>query len=1328
MLISHKATNIDAGLSTTDSVVSIPVKSHPATQRRAKLSIRSSASFYDEPARDEDAFASRYLTQQGSIYFRKRKSYPRCFSWRVVGDSTALEIRAVDLTKSTYENTKHLNDSNSCSEANLTLRLEFEETIVPQGVALADVEEHEYLSVFVITASKQLYTFTLRPEYFRKVELIDENVSDWCKSCQPAPLSFSFPHRLYATSPFELFLALDSGALLRLTRKTGDDGSTWFPITFDEKSWSFSLRGLVKWNGQDVVKYNDRLLDPNTPNAIATSPDQTLVFVVGLNHSLKVWNLASQRLVASKDLLDRTNPSRDAPALTLNPADSAFIRLFNAERATTGDLFYLATYSPHEDGQFKFWAVSGGLIGPLQIEDLFADTKLRPPDPDPSGNVFWNVLDFQIKAMDEGKNMAIWVLWKSHNSYRLYSLHFDLLDVDKVWDSSWTMTEFKSSGNDIPPNLIHSDVTITSERWMNYLFEPGRYSPEVLRTAFTIYQDAMKHKRSSASARKSASSSMQQEISTFIMESVPLRKLPGADIDLPKYYRDLETKWQQLWQVVDDVNSKTHEAIGLAYDPYSDLPWLMFSGGSALIRECNGTELFFYNDGQTLNEHLDTIQNRFPHRNLNRELGEHPSDSAYLSDIAAAFRKSFAPELIESCQAALNSEIFIEPSLSAAERVEAFHTNCGFADGITEDMFEATCANIEKTIGYKGISNDLFFSLTDTLPLGFHGKDSDLTSTDFGRHVVVQGTLDVLKLSRQLIYDLLLLAVFIETELNLDDNSKFDGAGIFSVLTETLKEYEMMNWLGSNVRQRAEKSRSSLMKSNLKLTEESNTCTILEDLFALNIKPRPSGGISQTYAITQQIRDVISWITRQGEVTFPNVLVFIQCDLLACNNLNLASDFLRFQPSTAWATYVKGRLYLAKSDFDTAATYFQKAAYLLSHGKAVGNLHEMSSNLLDIISVDHFYNGLPKYFQHIVTLFELGRAFVHVAEFASLALETQNSDPEHSLMSIEDTNIRSDLLSRLFHASLKTCQFDCAYSALSRYTDLALQKSALTSLVTTVLTAYGPGISGLQKVLNLPLSLTPHLCSHVDYILSSLASKQSPLGSSLEQAVPMVGWQTLENTPDYYRVLKAYRVARNDIRGAAEISYQTVRRLRELRDKPASAKLQFLAPNESFRDLREIEASVDDDDEDDIESKELRNELLSLINLLACMGKDEAYIVVTQETDGLQAKQHQRRVSSVPQSQSDEPFVSSLPAKRTLSPKPSAASLVSLDSPTSSVLHRTSELSHSQSGPRESHARRIVVSLDDLRREYQNELDRVSRIRTGKWEFGAVEGDLEMSA
>lgn len=383
----------------------------------------------------------------------------------------------------------------------------------------------------------------------------------------------------------------------------------------------------------------------------------------------------------------------------------------------------------------------------------------------------------------------------------------------------------------------------------------------------------------------------------------------------------------------------------------------------------------------------------------------------------------------------------------------------------------------------------------------------------------------------------------------------------------------------------------------------------------------------------------------------------------------------------------------------------------------------MSSTLLDIVSLDCFHNGLPKYFQHVLSIFEQVRSFSHVADFASLALQTLESDlseqdPEYNIL-------RTDLLSRLFHASLKTCRFDEAYSALTRYRDVALQRSALGSLIATVLAASGPGTTGLKQILNFPTSLVPNLTSYVDETLVSLARKQTSFHSILESDNSSnLKWT--DTTPDYQRILQAYRIARSDYRGAAEIAYRNVQRLRQARENPSS-HLPLTVGKEADDQLSLVE-------EEDPESQEIRHELLSLINLLACVDKSEAYILIEREqtatahapsSSDLATHSDGRRSAQA----DDDGNVSMDDADTTITSNNSPAGFNPNRRPSSSASGaRPSSQGGNIHHPNHNHhnytpQRRAIVTLEILRREYQSELDRVSRIERGDWEFGALDGD-----
>ncbi|GES58949.1 nucleoporin Nup120/160 [Aspergillus terreus] len=1295
----YKDTRVDLRPYSPSTVVNIPIPSQSNPNSRARFSISSLTGQSETVAKDEEEFTRQYLATQGSIYFRKRSVYPRTFLWRVVNDNKVLEIQCVDLTKGGVEH----------HEYNNTLRLDFQEEILPSGVDLADVEDHEILSVFVITASKQLHTLTLRPEFFRRTASIDETISDWCKSCVPAPLSFSYPHRLHASSPLELFISLDNGSLLRLTRRSGDDGSSWSPLTFDERTWGSSIRGLVRWNAQPSVKYKGRTLDLNLANAIATTSDQTYVFAVCLNHTLKIWNLATNKLAATKDLLGREIQNPDVPAYSLNPAESAFIRVFNVERAMDGEYrYYVVTYSPFEDGRFKFWAVKGGLTSPLIIEDLYPDTPLRPLDPDTTGNMFWSIADFDIKPAEEGRRMELWVLWRNSSLYQLYTLHFNFETLATDWNNNWVSTMMDSRSQEPPPPMALSDVVDPTERWLKFLLQPNRFSPEALETALSIYQEAVRPLSSQNASKKSAS--LSERLCSTIAATVSLRKYADEDMDFTRYRTDTDSKWRQFWQIVEDINKRRFEPVSLVYDAYYEIPWLLLTDSCAVIRECSSTELVLHNSGAVLRAEGPKIVDRWRHRNLSSEIGDLFEQSSHLIKVASGFRRRFPAELEADCQRALEAELFTEPSSSIQDRMDAFRERCDFGEQISNKVYEGLIGAMNEQLNIYNLQNEVFYTIIDTIPLGFPGKDSDLLPTHFGVRVTVNGVQETILFTRRVLTDLLLLVLFVDGEVQQEEDSNFDAVDLFASLITLLREYEMMAWLSSNCRKCSDRSTSATddnastfsLKESSRKKDVPRMATILEDLFATDIKPRQTTGLPQSYTLSLGIRDVLSWVTRQGEVAYPNALVYIQCDLIAKNNIDLAWDFLRFQASTSWATYVKGRLYVAMSEFDTAALYFRKAAYLLSCGKPLGNLHEMSSTLLDIVSVDCFHNGLPKYFQHILTIFEKARSFSHVADFASLALQALASeyrdeqDPEYNIL-------RTDLLSRLFYASLQNCQFDQAYSTLARYKDLALQKSALSSLITSILVASGPDTSGLRQILHFPTSLVPNIASHVDEVLVSLARKQTSFHSTVDH-----GNKWTDSTPDYQRVLQAYRIARNDYRGAAEIAYRNVQRLRMARDNPSSHLV--LAKGHEADGAQATE-------EDDPESKEIRHELLSLINLLRCVDKSEAYILVEKDEPSVPGKSLDRRRSV--QEDDGNVFMDDADASPTVQ-----GSKRRFSSSTSAMKPNVRRGSKSSSTAANSlPCRRVIVTLDHLRREYQAELDRVSRIERGDWEFGILDPD-----
>lgn len=188
------------------------------------------------------------------------------------------------------------------------------------------------------------------------------------------------------------------------------------------------------------------------------------------------------------------------------------------------------------------------------------------------------------------------------------------------------------------------------------------------------------------------------------------------------------------------------------------------------------------------------------------------------------------------------------------------------------------------------------------------------------------------------------------------------------------------------------------------------------------------------------------------------------------------------------------------------------------------------------------------------------------------------------------------------------------------------KRSALTSLVTTMVN------QGRTSTLFIYSFASLHPSLSVDDVLASLCRKT----------------RTVTSGPPYHKILYAYRISRDDFRGAAEVLWERLERLK------ASG--------------RKLSATTDSD--------EILEAYLMLINVLASVSSEQAWILAEDVVDK----------SAV----ADGDVFGDGATKR-------------------------------------GKAKRRVVTLEDARREYQRELDRVAMIESGRFALvgrGADEMDV----
>lgn len=259
-----------------------------------------------------------------------------------------------------------------------------------------------------------------------------------------------------------------------------------------------------------------------------------------------------------------------------------------------------------------------------------------------------------------------------------------------------------------------------------------------------------------------------------------------------------------------------------------------------------------------------------------------------------------------------------------------------------------------------------------------------------------------------------------------------------------------------------------------------------------------------------------------------------------------------------------------------------------------------SSGLLDETEWVLLNSGLPRYYSHIVALYDAQKAHSYVIEFARLAMQFTSSQPDSGLVKME-------MLMRQFSASLTTCQFELAHTSLLSVKDDALRSSSLRLLVDKMCeTCHN------SELVALPF---PGMQQEVDAFLAKRC----------HNTVDVV------HGAHYHQVLYAWRMKRQNLRGAAWVLLDRIQKLK-------------------------LAGEGDRITGDDVLDTPVTRQYLLLINALSCVDPKQAWVF----DEGIVGP-------------TDE--ISGLPQKRT------------------------------------------VVSLADVRKQYQDELDRIAAIQSNQFGF-----------
>lgn len=910
-LCLFKETRIDVEPTVPNSVIQIKVPStgafsiHSRQQRRM---LRTLTTY-----KDADSFSKHGLANSASLYFDRSIQYPRSFLWRVVNDQEILELRAVDLSKSDKET----------REAKFILQFQFPTPLKHGGVALAGTEDGNALSVFALTKGNELYTFSLLKDFFCYAAASEEDISRWCKVSKLATFSISIPHRLIAGSSLQLVVSLSDGRILQLTRERGTDGSRWHEVTYGDGQWSSSLRGLIRWQGSNTVRYDGTALEQSTPIAMAISPDSNHIFAVCLNHTLRIWNPKKAASVFTKDLLCQNREPHQIPKVMLNPGSPNVLQIFQTNSAIEGDAYYVVTFSPHDVGEFKIWGIRDPDHGDQGVRDLFPEHSFKPPDPDPipESKAIWKVADFKVKGEQRGEGLEMWILMRSNKCYKLYNTKFDIRDAATLWQDQWSVMASETMHDHPEPQVSNLDPEDVTERWLDYILLPGKYPETVLETALAIYSS----ERSAGLAK--GKFSLKERMYTAIASQVNLSDV-GQDFD--KHRTRTHQEWIILWQHIHDLDQSRWEVLSLTLDEHTQMPWIAFADGCSAIRSSSKIEQI----SQNRHEDLAKSMNLLEMPSVETEDGDEPKlpdELAVIIEAASSFRQGFSRRLKQRCKTILAAELWLDPSFSVPLRIQSFYDQCHFADEIGNAPFDDLVIALGPIGGFDNLETGFFSAILDRFAHTMPEASAGLLFTSYGRKLLISGAREMIDLGERILLDLLVLVVFTEMEIDREETpmENFNAARIYIHLLEFLRKYQMMQWLVKSIPAPKDENTKNLIRSQgsgKDKVEQELHSTVLEILYIIDVKPRSHKTQSQSEALTGSIQDLLEW-TVAGPMD--RVPVYVQCSLLATHDTELASEFVRFLPSTAWAVYVKGRMVLINGNHTEAAIYFKKAAFKL---------------------------------------------------------------------------------------------------------------------------------------------------------------------------------------------------------------------------------------------------------------------------------------------------------------------------------------------------------------------------------------------------------------
>ncbi|KAI8956351.1 nucleoporin Nup120/160-domain-containing protein [Xylaria longipes] len=1054
-----------------------------------------------------------------AIYHRKHHHYPRSFLWRVLEDNSILSLRTVDVCK-----------PDRASDANLILNFHFPHAIRPACVTLSDPPDHDALAVFVLDEAGQLYSLFLRPDSFRKRSFVEAaGLGDACKIFNVTALqSFKTPYRLTAVNTDQLIVTLTDGGHIRLDKSTPHTApqSPWKETFYNAKGWVQGFKSILSSRGE----YDTTAAAAAVETGLGLD-DASFLLTACLDHRLRIWNLNSGQIIKTMDMLNTAREPNETGKWRLDPTQTNLIRIVGQVEGKR----LCVTYSPVGSGEIKFWQLESDDSNSVDVVDLYPDAHLIPIPP--LGSDVWTLADFFVAERYGSRDLSLWILWKNNIAYRVQELTFQVDELQEVWQTRWRSVY---SDTKIPSTPVSgpSDSVDVSERWLQLILSPGRFPQSTLEAALAGYERAKGHVESNAHR---SGQSIAESICSAIASTSSLKKTSSGVLEYEQFRASSEAQWRKFYRILIEIDKPRGEALALAYEPMSEMPSVICADSISVIRECSKLERICHNP---------------------KARHAQPSDLSSLIITGQNFVGGFSDSMLQICQSVLRAELFEDTSKTDQERIQFFSDKAGFWRQISDE----DCAQVTDVLGsnFNIATSNVYQQILSTCNETWNPRrPTEYPLTELGRRLIIKATEDIADLQWNVCFSQLILLVHMEFEFDRPEDALHNRVNIGAVykrLLQVLRRLQLVRWLAS-VRittplSKMDRSNSVSGSSSVptkRSSEEYKSKTALEECIVhlLGVSDVGSGhSLPMTSIITKIVTDLCA---ADSEVELrPH---YIQCMLVVRDRADLAIELAPFSDQQPFSVYIQGRVSLALRDYSSAAMHFKKAAYGMSVPQADPGRH--SSGLLDDDEWNSLFNGMPRYYAHLLALFEKHKAYSYVVDFARLALQFITKKTRDADL------LRTEVQGRLFSGATAISRFELAHSTLVAMKDRALQHSCLRLLVR-------------------------HMCDN----LHNAELMQLPF-PGLEGTVDEILAQKCQDTVDvitgvpYHQILYSWRIKRNDYRGAAAVLLDRIQKLRQLGEGD-----QFTS--------------------EDVLDTVITRQYLMLINVLSCVEQKQAWVTAEE--------------------------------------------------------------------------------------------------------------------